>query len=68
MKFFEKSHEKFHHLQQMVTVMSDAEYFRFESAVFKLLQNPSVFSEVELRNLIAKAGLTKIMLTTVEAF
>lgn len=57
MQFSEQADFKFDQLQQMVSVMSNAEYKRFECAVFNLLKGSSVFSEAELMNLVTKTNL-----------
>ena len=59
MKFSEQANIKYDQLQQLVLVMSNAEYRRFECAVFNLLQDPSVFSEAELLDLVTKTNLTQ---------
>ena len=68
MKFSEQANIKYDQLQQLVLVMSNAEYRRFECAVFNLLQDPSVFSEAELQDLVTKSDyktITSTCITTV---
>ena len=64
MQFSEQADIKFDQLQQIVLVMSNAEYKRFECAVFNLLKDSSVFSEAELMNLVLKTNLKQEQILT----
>ena len=57
MQVSEQSKIKFEKLEQFVSVLSNEEYRRFECAVFNLVENTSVFSEVELLDLKTKSDL-----------
>ena len=46
--------------------MSNAEYRRFESAVFNLVQDTSVFSADELMDLLIKSDLKTITNTSID--
>ena len=57
MQILEQADIKFDQLQQIVSVMFNAEYKRFECAVINLLQDSSVFYEAEFMNLVTKTNL-----------